>query len=151
VPELVAARAHSLVAAGAAKQADTLLRDALKREWHDDLVFEYGALDQPPASDRLKRVENWLQQRPEDPVLLLVAARLCVATELWGKARSYYESSVAIRPQPQTWHELGQLLLQLDEQEQAFGAFQQGLTQSYGGTDVPQLPDASMEHGQPES
>ncbi len=145
LPELLAARSQSLLAAGEVRQAESLLRTALKRQWHDDLVLAYGALEQPSESDRLKRVESWLQDRPEDPVLLLVAARLCVVTELWGKARSYYESSVAVRPEPQTWHELGQLLLQLGEQEQAFGAFQKGLTQGYGDTEVPRLPGASME------
>lgn len=140
VPQLVAARATALAAAGNVRQAESLLRGALKSNWHDDLIQAYGALD-APADDRLKQVELWLRERPEDPVLLVIAARLCVATELWGKARSYYESSAAIRPAPQTWHELGQLLLQLGEQEQAFKAFQNGLTQGQTGADLPRLED----------
>ncbi len=137
-PQLIAARASALAAAGDEMQAEAVLRSALNSQWHDDLVLAYGALETAPA-ERLKRVEKWLRDRPEDALLLLVAARLCLATELWGKARSYYESSVAMDPAPQSWHELGQLLLQLGEQEQAFKAFQQGLTQGQAGPGLPRL------------
>ena len=146
-PALVQARVRSLLASGQAKQAESLLRGALEKQWAEELLLAYGELETPPAAERLKQAEKWLQQHPEDPALLLVAARLCVANELWGKARSYYESAVAIRPAPQAWHELGQLLLQLGEQEAAFNAFQQGLTQSYPGAELPRLPDADARLG----
>ena len=146
-PALVQARVRSLLASGQAKQAELLLRGALEKQWAEELLLAYGELETPPAAERLKQAEKWLQQHPEDPALLLVAARLCVANELWGKARAYYESAVAIRPAPQAWHELGQLLLQLGEQEAAFNAFQQGLTQSYPGAELPRLPDADARLG----
>jgi HemY protein len=139
-PELVAARAMAFAAAGDAGQAESVLRAALKQAWHESLIVAYGQLEAPAATERLKRVENWLRERPEDPVLLRVAARLCVATELWGKARSYYESSAAIRPAPETWHELGQLLQKLGDKEGAFSAYQRGLTQGRAGADVLRLP-----------
>ena len=75
------------------------------------------------ANAQLKRIEGWLSKRPEDPVLLLAAARLSVRSELWGKARSYFETSNAIRPLPETWHELGQLMLSLGDEEAASRAF----------------------------
>lgn len=143
-PALLHARARQLLAVGESKRAEALLRKALQNNWADELVLAYGDLDAPPPAERLKRVEKWLQSRPEDPLLLLVAARLCVATELWGKARSYYESSVAIEPAPQAYHELGKLLLKLGEQDAAFVAFQKGLTQSYGDSDLPRLANASL-------
>jgi len=143
-PTLLQARARSLLAVGDGKQAESLLRSALQKDWHDDLILAYGELDAPPPAERLKRVEKWLQSRPDDATLLLVAARLCLSTELWGKARSYFESSVAIKPAPQAWHELGQLLLQLGEQDAAFNAFQKGLTESHGGSGLPRLSDASL-------
>jgi len=144
-PELVAARAQSLVAAGESAQAESLLRAALQQTWNPQLIIRYGELTEPTAAERLRRIEKWLQGRPDDPVLLLVAGRLCVATELWGKARSYYESSATLQPEPQTWHELGQLLLQLGEQQDAFNAFQQGLTHGYPGANVPRLADTAAE------
>jgi len=125
------------------------LRDALKQSWHESLIVAYGQLESPAAAERLKRVETWLRERPEDAVLLRVAARLCVATELWGKARSYYESSAAIRPEPETWHELGQLLQQLGDKEGAFSAYQKGLTQGRAGAHVLRLTDPTLGDDEP--
>ena len=73
-------------------------------------------------------------------MLLLAAGRSCIRNELWGKARSYLESSLAIRPTPEAYHELGQLMLQLGEKEAATSAFAKGLTLSnLGAPDVPRL------------
>ena len=87
----------------------------------------------------LLRVESWLKQRPDDAELLLTAARLCVRNQLWGKARSYFESSIALQPSAAAWHDLGQLLVQMGEDEDASAAFQKGLTLSYGGSSLPRL------------
>ena len=66
--------------------------------------------------------------------------RLRSRNQLWGKARSYLESSLAIRPTPTAYHELGQLMLKLDEPQAATTAFAKGLTLSNAGVpDVPQL------------
>ena len=143
-PALISARATALAAAGDAGKAESVLRSALKQSWHESLIIVYGQLELPAAAERLKRVETWLRERPEDAVLLRVAARLCVATELWGKARSYYESSAAMRPEPETWHELGRLLQQLGDKEGAFAAYQKGLTQGRAGADVLRLTDPTL-------
>ncbi len=50
------------------------------------------------AAKQLKQVETWLKSYPDDAALLLAAARLSMANELWGKARSYLESSLALAP-----------------------------------------------------
>lgn len=143
---VIAARVRAMLAAGDSAAAEPMLRGALKKQWDKELVLLYGELPEPAPAALLKRVEKWLRNRPEDAALLLVAARLCVTSELWGKARSYFEASVAIDPAPRTWHELGQLMLQMGEQEAAFEAFQKGLTQSYDGDDeLPRLTDASLE------
>jgi len=138
-PVLVETHIRSLDKTGQADAAESLARKALNHAWSDDLIRLYGELGGTSADARLKRVEHWLKQRPEDPTLLLVAGRLCVVCELWGKARSYFESGIAIEPTPETWHELGQLLLTMDEADAAANAFQKGLTLSYGGRDLPRL------------
>lgn len=143
-PGPVAARARSLVAAGDAVKAEALVRTVLKQRWDDQLILIYGELEEPDVTVLLRRVEKWLHERPEDPVLLLTAARLCVKNELWGKARSYYESSAGIRSAPETWHELGQLMIHMGDHEQAFTAFQKGLTQSYAGAELPRLGNATL-------
>ncbi|MDP7420073.1 MAG: hypothetical protein QF483_09330, partial [Gammaproteobacteria bacterium] len=82
----------------------------------------------------------WLHQYPEDPIILLAAGRTCIRNELWGKARSYIESSLAIAATPVAYQELGQLMLKLDDTPAATTAFAKGLTLStVGSADIPRL------------
>ena len=76
---------------------------------------------------QLKQAETWLKPYPEDAALLLTAARLSLANELWGKARSYLESSLALLPTADAYALYGQLLTGLGEDERALLAFRSGL------------------------
>ena len=143
-PRLVRARVKALAAAGESELAETEIRKALKQEWDDDLVALYGEMKPSNQNAQLKQLEGWLASRPEDPVLLLAAGRSCIRNELWGKARSYLESSLAIRPTPEAYQELGNLMLSLDDREAATNAFARGLTLSNRGVpDVPRLESGS--------
>ncbi len=136
----VAAYANALERAGESDKAAKLIRKTLGSGWSDALVEIYGRLDHADLGSAIKYVEGQLQDRPEDPVLLLTAGRLCVRNELWGKARSYLESSIAIRPDAKTWHELGTLMQELGEGEAASNAFRRGLAITQGvDPDQPQL------------
>jgi HemY protein len=103
-------------------------------------VAAYGELRTGNVSRQLRQAETWLKDRPEDPVLLCTAARLCMASELWGKARSYLESSLALAPDPGAYALYGQLLNQLGEESAASDAFRQGLKLAGNvDLDVPML------------
>jgi HemY protein len=128
----------ALVLDGQAAEAEKILRKALDKEWNKRLILVYGRLEADAAA-QLRYVEKRLLKRPEDAALLLTAGRLCVRNELWGKARSYFETSNAIRPSAETWHDLGQLMLQLGEGDSASEAFQQGLSMTHAGSAVPKL------------
>lgn len=139
-PRLVRARARALVRVGDSALAEAEIKKALKQEWNDGLVSLLGEMKPSDAAAQLKQLEAWLASRPEDPVLLLAAGRSCIRNQLWGKARSYLESSLAIRPTPEAYHDLGELMLQLDEKDAATSAFAKGLTLSNKGVpDVPRL------------
>ncbi|MGI9342600.1 MAG: heme biosynthesis HemY N-terminal domain-containing protein [Gammaproteobacteria bacterium] len=141
---LIRARSKALMIAGETDLAETEIRKALKLEWDDELVTLFGEMKPVNAGSHLKQAESWLTSRPEDPVLLLAAGRACIRNELWGKARSYLESSIAIRPTPEAYHELGNLMLQLEERDAATSAFAKGLTLSNRGVpDLPRLEDGS--------
>jgi len=137
---LIAGRARALAACGEQDQAQIEIQKALKASWDDDLVDIYGELDLTDRDAQLRQTESWLLARPEDSTLLLAAGKACIRNQLWGKARSYLESSIAIRPTPAAYHQLGQLMLQLDEKEAATDAFAKGLTLSNSGApNVPQI------------
>jgi len=138
-PVLVTARIDAATDDGDTQLAEELIRKALNQHWDAGLVRRYGRLNHKDANKPLKQVEKWLTQSPEDPTLLLAAARLCVKLQLWGKARSYLESSIAIHATPEAYNELGQLMTRLGENDRASVAFQQGLELAYQPASRPQL------------
>lgn len=109
------------------ERAEKELVAALKREWCGSLVRLYGDVESGDAARQLKRAEQWLKTHGDDPDLLLTAARLCLKNELWGKARSYLETVLSIRPSPEAYQEYGRLLNQLGEGDAAAEAYRAGL------------------------
>ncbi|MDH4071902.1 MAG: tetratricopeptide repeat protein [Gammaproteobacteria bacterium] len=117
----------NLLRAGLHERAEKELVAELKRAWHAPLVRIYGRVEGNDPVRQLRRAEDWLSGHPEDPDLLLTAARLCLRNELWGKARSYLETVIALRPSPDAYSEYGRLLKRLGEDEAAAEAFRDGL------------------------
>ena len=62
------------------------------------------------AARRIERAEKWLKTNPRDSMLLLTLGRLCAEQELWGKAQSYLEASLAMQPTRAAHIALAQLL-----------------------------------------
>lgn len=126
-PAVVAARARALMRLGRGDEAERELKAALKRDWDAALVQCYGEVRGADVAKQLKQVETWLKTYPEDADLLLAAARLSMANDLPGKARSYLESSLALSPKPEAYALYGRLLTELGEDERALTAFRSGL------------------------
>ncbi len=137
---LVRARARALVRVNAIDEAEKEIRRGIGSDWDEELVALYGELELSDSARQLSTLEGWLRQRPEEPTLLLAAGRACINNKLWGKARSYLESSLAAKPTPMAYNVLGQLMLQLGDNDGATDAFRKGLTLGYAGSpDIPQL------------
>jgi HemY protein len=96
-PRIAAAAARACIRLGSCRGAQRILEEALAGEWDPELVLLYGECREN-AGARIERAERWLSARPRDAALLLTLGRLCVQNELWGKARSYLEASLAISP-----------------------------------------------------
>lgn len=144
LPRVVALRAFALERLGRGDDAERELRAALKRAWDPLLIDAYGKIRSSDAAKQLKQAEAWLRERPEDAALLVCAARLCIVNELWGKARSYLESSIAIDPAPESYALYGNLLDRLGDNERAALAFRSGLALVDGRTlTVPALEPPS--------
>ena len=59
--------------------------------------------------------ERWLADHPRDARLLLALGRLCQRRQLWGKAQSYLEASLAVAPSREAHLELARLLDRLEK------------------------------------
>jgi len=129
----------NLIRTGMHDKAEKDLAAELKRGWRAPLVRLYGLVEGKDATRQLKRAETWLKNHGEDIDLLLTAARLCLRNELWGKARSYLETVIAIRPTPDAYQEYGRLLNQLGEGEAAADAYREGLNM-VAGTPLTAIP-----------
>lgn len=131
-PDVLEAYAAAGMRVGRGVAVEKALRRALSADWRPRLISLYGRLESGESAAQLAAAEAWLKDRPEDPELLLACGRLCLKAELWGKARSYLETALAIRPTPEAWRIYGELLVRLGESGAASEAFRQGLAAAGG-------------------
>ncbi|MFV1983398.1 MAG: heme biosynthesis HemY N-terminal domain-containing protein [Thiohalomonadales bacterium] len=107
--------------------AHTLLQKRLKESWKEDIMLLFGDVESSTPVAQLEFAEKFLKQHEKNHSLLLSLGKLSKRCELWGKARSYLEASIGIKPQRETYRELGELLEQLGEENKAAACFKDGL------------------------
>jgi HemY protein len=83
-----------------------LIAKSLSKQWDDRLAYQYGRIELGPAYERLKKAEKWLSNQPDNPVLLLTLGRLACMSQLWGQARHYFQESLKLQPELETFHAL---------------------------------------------
>lgn len=143
VPELLAVYAEQLRQLGAEAEAEELLWHFLKQHYDTALVRLYGLLHGRDLGKQLQAAEGWLKQHPQDAGLLLTLGRLCLHSQLWGKAKDYLESSLSFQRHPETCAELARLLAQLGELERSNSLYQEGLRLLDARLCTPVLPAAT--------
>jgi len=136
---MISIYANHLINRGDQAKVEQILREAIGREWSDTLVELYGRVGSDDVARQLSTAEGWLKGQSDNPVLLLTLARLSLRSKLWGKARSYYEASIAIAPSVDAYRELGILLERMGEQQQAMTCFREGLGMT-SDLPLPELP-----------
>ena len=132
LPYSITAHARAAMACNQHAIAEKALRDLLGSTPDDVATRLYGDLVLPEALLPLERAEALLRRRPEDPELLAACARLSLRAELFGKARSYLETSLAIRPNTENSLLLAELLDQMGEHARAAAVLRDALTRSVG-------------------
>lgn len=129
-PELLRSYVDGLAVNERGDDAERILRAQIGKEYDPQLVRRYGALEVSAPEKALSQVEKWLQDRPEDPVLLQAAGRLALQAKVWGRARSYLEAAAARLPDTVTLHLLGSLLEQMGETDAARERYRAALEQA---------------------
>ncbi len=95
-PLVARAAARSFLQLGGDRDAADLLAASLEHDWDSDLVEVYGECHIADATRQLEQAERWLVQHNHDAVLLRVLGQLCQRAQLWGKAQTYLEASLAL-------------------------------------------------------
>jgi HemY protein len=107
MPDVLVAYARRASKLGQTLAAVSELEDALRREWSERLVIAYGELGAAEVDTRLRHAEAWLPLQPNSAGLRLTLGRLCIQSDLWGKATDYLTRGLAIEPSPALWESFG--------------------------------------------
>jgi uncharacterized protein HemY len=126
-PVLILRYAQALVKQGAHDMAEVLVRKNIYKNLNTDLVRYYGLIHGTRRDRQLACAEKWLPDHKHDAVLLLTCGRLSLKNELWGKARSYLQTSISIAPQPEAYLELAKLTEKLGDDKLAREYYRKGL------------------------
>jgi len=139
-PEIVVAYARASMACGDHEQAEAALRECINKQWNESAVLTYGELEPDDPLKILDRAEAWLADHSEDAALLFTCAQLATRAELYGKARSFLETSIAIRPRLEAFQLLAALMEQLGERERSVKALNDALAFAVGRkTNLPKI------------
>jgi len=109
-PKVARAAARSFLQLGGDREAAELLARSLEREWDSELVELYGECHLTDATRQLEQAERWLAMHNQDAALLRVLGRLCQRAQLWGKAQTYLEASLALDDDWRAHLALGEML-----------------------------------------
>jgi HemY protein len=126
-PWVARAAARAFMQRGSHDAALDVLEAALNREWHEDLVALYGDARGSNPARQIEQAEKWLHAQPRDAQLLLALAQLCSAQELWGKAQSYLEASLAIAPSAEGHIRMAEMKTQSGQPGEACRHYQKAL------------------------
>lgn len=135
--ELIAAYANELLKTGGDDVAESLLADALSRQWSNAAIDAYGRTRSTRPDQALQRAEAWKEVHAHNPALMLALGRLSLQNRRWQEARHYFEASLALRKSPEAYAELIRLLTRLDDKEASLYLVE-SLSQT--STKLPDLP-----------
>jgi len=128
-PDVLAEYIEKSAGWGEASNLADLIEKAVKKQWDDRLVYQYGRLQVTPAFQRLKVAQKWLKQQPNNPVLLLSLGRLACMSQLWAQGQDYLKQSLKLRPEVETFHALAQCYEAEGAQEQAAVTYKEAILQ----------------------
>ncbi|MDO8347808.1 MAG: heme biosynthesis HemY N-terminal domain-containing protein [Rugosibacter sp.] len=114
-PPLALEMANALMAGNDCREAQRVIENALAENWDEALVLAYARCPGGDILGRIAQAEKWLKSYPGDAALLLTLGRLCRKQQLWGKAQSYLEASIAIAESREAHLELAHLFDHLEK------------------------------------
>jgi HemY protein len=118
-PKVARAAAKSFMQLGSDREAAEILARSLERNWDSALVVLYAECRAPDATRQLETAEHWLVRHNQDASLLYALGRLCERQQLWGKAQTYLEASLALDNHWRAHVALGEMFARLERRDEA--------------------------------
>ena len=119
LPRIARAAAKSFLVLGGDREAADILARCLERQWEPDLVTLFAECRAPDPTKQLADAERWLAAHDHDALLLRALGTMCVRAQLWGKAQTYFEASLALDDAYETRVALGELFARLGRTDEA--------------------------------
>ncbi len=138
-PKVALAAAKAFARQGGDREAAEILARSLERQWDPALVAAYADCRSSDVSPQLETAERWLAQHSDDATLLCALGRLCERAQLWGKAQTYFEASLALDDHWRAHVLLGNMLVRLGRVDEANAHLAAALRLALAGLGEPGL------------
>jgi HemY protein len=122
-PKVARAAARSFLQLGGDREASDIIAKSLEKNWDSGLTLLYAECRPADSTRQLETAERWLVRHNQDASLLYALGRLCERQQLWGKAQTYLEASVALDSHWRAHMALGEMLVKLDRHTEADAHF----------------------------
>jgi HemY protein len=119
ISRVALAAAQSFLSLGGDRDASEILARSIDAHWSPDLVALYAECRATDSTRQLETAERWLLEHNQEATLLFALGRLCERAQLWGKAQTYYEASLALASSWRTHVALGEMLARLGQHDAA--------------------------------
>lgn len=142
-PPVVAAYARRAAGMGWHEAATRSLEQALDAHWDEGLAALYGEPALGRHEHRLARLQQWLQQHPSSPALLLAAARAAAAQGQRPQAEAWLNRAIAQGAGAPAWEALGDAAAAGGDEARARLAYGNALRGQRGEAPLP-LPGRDL-------
>lgn len=119
ISRVARAAAQSYLALGCDQEASQILSGSIDAHWNPELAALYAECRTTDGTHQIETAEHWLVEHSQDAMLLFALGTLCERSQLWGKAQTYYEASLALSESWRTHVALGEMLARLDQHDSA--------------------------------
>jgi HemY protein len=124
---LISCYAELLINYGAHLEAEKLLKNNISKLKDETLLSLYGTVKADDPSKQLIFVEGLHKSFSGSSIWLFTLGKLSINNELWGKAKTYLEQSIALKSRPEAYQALALALEALGETEAVKDCYQKGL------------------------
>ena len=135
-PRLAYYAAVSFIGLGAHMQALEIIEKSLSQQWESDLAGLLGDCASTNPQKLLQQAEAWLMQYEGDAKLLLALGNICGRMQLWGKAESYLDASISVKPSAKAHLALAKVLENRGEKDRALYHYRQSVQEHHAQGDL---------------
>jgi HemY protein len=126
-PVVISSYVNQLVRSGDMKEAETILRRALNKQYNSDLVCLYGKVESPFVKYQIQLAESFTSKHGGDPDLTLALARLYRYDNQLARSRELYTRAIEEGARDEVYADMATLLEQMGESEAAMHFYRKSI------------------------